>query len=76
MEIHMTDDEIKKLHDLEFDLWSGTMPGLGWECALKGIHTKGTEPPDFCGGRLAHERRSHTNAANMIKTVIGTGLPR
>lgn len=71
MEIHMTDDEIKRLHDFEFDLWSGTKPGLEWGCALKGIRTKGTEPPDFCGGRPAHRRRSHTNPANMIKTVNG-----
>lgn len=71
MEIHTNDDGTQRLRNLEFDLWSGTKDSLEWECCLKGIPTKNGKPPDYCGGNLAHRRRSHTNAKNTIVAVNG-----
>ena len=58
-----------ELHDFEYRLWSGTEPPFRWECLLKGIPTGKGVAPDFCGGKLAHDRRSHTVPGNMIKAV-------
>ena len=68
MELHTVEAE-RKIHELEYDLWSGVRPGLQFACVLEGIPTTKGQPPDYCGGTPAHERRSHTIPANMIKTV-------
>ena len=70
MQMHL-DDFDRALHEFEYDLWSGTRMGLRWQCALKGLPTNNGQLPDYCGGSPAHERRSHSIPANMIKAVNG-----
>ena len=71
MERHRNKSEIQKLHEYEYDLWSGTRDELRWDCGLKGILTKNGVKPDYCGGTPAHRRRSHANAKNTIVAVNG-----
>ena len=71
MERHQNEEEIRKLHRYEYDLWSGTMGELRWECGLKGIPTKNGASPDYCGGAQAHGRKSHSIAKNTIVAVNG-----
>ena len=71
MEIHRNDDGDRKIRALEYELWSGATEVPRWECGLKSIPTKNGQPPDYCGGKPAHSRRSHTIPANIIKAVNG-----